>query len=105
MGLIQFKTFKFSLYCCYFQDYVIERMKKTSNNPNANVFTSFNLYIMKELEYMYSLVTEIKSTMQVTVAAIYPAQASTMLQPYCVCHVHLKCKIQSREFNVFFRIL
>ena len=42
------------------QDFVSERVKKIGG------YTSFNLYIMKELELMYRLLTEVKSTLQVS---------------------------------------
>ena len=41
------------------QEYVNERVKKIGG------MTSFNLYIMKELEVLYKLLVEIKTTLQV----------------------------------------
>ena len=41
------------------QEYVNERVKKIGG------MTSFNLYIMKELEVLYQLLVEIKTTLQV----------------------------------------
>ena len=46
------------------QDYVMDRLKKLNTNPNAG-FSSFQLYIMKEIDLMFRLVTEIKTTLNV----------------------------------------
>ena len=43
------------------QEYVNERVKKIGG------MTSFNLYIMKELEVLYKLLVEIKTTLQVRI--------------------------------------
>ncbi len=45
----------------FVQDYIAERIKKIGGN------TPFNLYIMKELEMMFKLVIEIKTTLQVSI--------------------------------------
>jgi len=47
-------------YHYYFQDYIIEKVKKLGG------FTTFNCFIMKELETMYRLLTEMKSTLSVS---------------------------------------
>ena len=44
-----------------FQDYIVEKVKKLGG------FTTFNMFIMKELETMYKLLTEIKTTLTVSV--------------------------------------
>ena len=63
-----------------FQEYVNERVKKIGGA------TSFNLYIMKELEVLYTLLVEIKSTLQVyslfTVTLVGPIDKLTSMQRY-----------------------
>lgn len=50
----------------FLQEYIIERVKKIGG------FTTFNNFIMRELETMYKLLTEIKSTLLViTGSALY----------------------------------
>ena len=55
----------FSLFLCvaafFIQEYVNDRVKKIGG------MTSFNLYIMKELEVLYKLLVEIKTTLQVRI--------------------------------------
>jgi hypothetical protein len=41
------------------QEYITERIKKVGG------FTSFNMYLMKELDIMYSLIVDIKMSLQV----------------------------------------
>ena len=48
-----------------FQDYIIEKVKKIGG------FTTFNNFIMKELEIMYRLLNEIKTTLTVSVQASF----------------------------------
>ena len=43
-----------------FQDYIVEKVKKIGG------FTTFNNFIMKELEIMYKLLNEIKTTLTVS---------------------------------------
>ena len=45
----------------FIQEYVNDRVKKIGG------MTSFNLYIMKELEVLYKLLVEIKTTLQVRI--------------------------------------
>ena len=49
-----------------FQDYIVEKVKKIGG------FTTFNNFIMKELEIMYKLLNEIKTTLTVSWHAIFP---------------------------------
>ena len=49
-----------------FQDYIVEKVKKIGG------FTTFNNFIMKELEIMYKLLNEIKTTLTVSWCAVFP---------------------------------
>jgi len=70
----------FSLSTVVFQEYINERVKKIGGA------TSFNLYLMKELEVLYTLLVEIKSTLQVyssfTVTLLGPINMLTSMQKY-----------------------
>ena len=44
---------------CGPQDYITERIKKIGG------FTSFNMFLMKELDIMYKLIVDIKTSLQV----------------------------------------
>jgi hypothetical protein len=49
-----------------FQDYVAERIKKIGG------MTSFNIYIMREFEMMYSIINEVKQTLTVSRPILIP---------------------------------
>ena len=59
-GIIAFKSVRINVTSTLFQDYIIEKVKKIGG------FTTFNNFIMKELEIMYKLLSEIKTTLTVS---------------------------------------
>ena len=63
-----------------FQDYIVEKVKKLGG------FTTFNMFIMKELETMYKLLTEIKTTLTVSVW-FNPCNSKRLIYEFFVCKI------------------